>query len=837
MFAVLEQKSLKDFTLRSLDGDSHDPDPSNASIFVPAEIFSTAVDTAQVVAGNFLIEVKLGEPGGGSFCSSDPPSITLDPLVLIENPDEAIMVPAHEGGHAAIHPSPYKLKIPKSEVDKVASELGFASLRNGVLDAQVNTWIAESFPYTAKPTKDSYDRTFERGSTLSSPEVAGIRAQLGFYPRFGIYMSELLKRWHTGEFSEELPSRVRSVLRRTRGYLDQAIACIPEPQSRDVNEINGQARKTWDILAKKIWPFVKKLGELDLKVGSYKMMLDKFHHAETLLEAKREQIGVVNDPQAELDLAEEIEKLEEFLEPYRNISRETMEELSRERDREIMRQAERFERSQTLLQREIVEDAGVREELERKLSELSADNESPDQSDRGLADKEIEDASRELQLQEIRVRVKREKLEKGIESLSIDKGEPNIEATVIPDTEAIAEIIKGKMEGAGNLPLPWDYLSAGARKEIADLFQRQQESEQEQQEEEARKILEEFEDALGEPLKPKFDDQPLPTHGEQREAAALAAKQAEEDKEAEGRANAARQAREDKRRAEMSEWDKRHERLGEHVRNAYTRLRPHFVQNRNPYWELGAPVGTGRPHMPTLMQGKRDPAKKLEGWERLSVPENASYSFTIIIDCSESMGFEPPKYGAALDGAIMQIELLELLRVPYQVIAFNSPEINEDEELILGTEATLVKSFAQTMTPELKQNLCSHVLNPSGGTWEFAAIELGYAEILRNLQVFNFINIYSDGASSGPEFLAAQLKIIKKDRLAPIVCFGLGEETDFVTQYYGKNGFPNLLVEVTEGQRRAGYRPFPEVLCSTIEDMLRDPIKYFMNIGELNAAP
>ena len=101
-------------------------------IEISEEDWQTLKIIAQRVGGDFRMEVKLGEPGGGSFFNPEDGSITFDPLHIKENPEQAKFVAGHEGSHRAITPHPKffagitdrvernsRISFPKHSVHKV----------------------------------------------------------------------------------------------------------------------------------------------------------------------------------------------------------------------------------------------------------------------------------------------------------------------------------------------------------------------------------------------------------------------------------------------------------------------------------------------------------------------------------------------------------------------------------------------------------------------------------------------------------------------------------------------------------------------------------------------
>jgi len=157
------------------------------------------------VGGDFRMEVKLGEPGRGSFFNPEDGSITLDPLHIKENPELAKFVAAHEGSHRAISPSPKELGLSQEQIRKLYSQIGFGYLQNVIEDPAVNDWMRKRFPGLQEYTKKIYDDQFKEENAIlyavdpSSEEarrVKNFRITHGYWPKFIQYGSEIIRDWH-----------------------------------------------------------------------------------------------------------------------------------------------------------------------------------------------------------------------------------------------------------------------------------------------------------------------------------------------------------------------------------------------------------------------------------------------------------------------------------------------------------------------------------------------------------------------------------------------------------------------------------------------------------------
>jgi len=85
-------------------------------IEIPEKDWQILKIIAQRIGGDFRMEVKLGESGGGSFLNSEDNSITFDPLHIRDNIEQAKFVAGHEGSHRASTIYPKKLGLSQEEI-------------------------------------------------------------------------------------------------------------------------------------------------------------------------------------------------------------------------------------------------------------------------------------------------------------------------------------------------------------------------------------------------------------------------------------------------------------------------------------------------------------------------------------------------------------------------------------------------------------------------------------------------------------------------------------------------------------------------------------------------
>jgi len=201
------------------------------TIEVPEEEWRTLEIIAKRVGGDFGMEVKLGKPGGGSFFDPEDGSITFDPLDIKKSPNQAKFVAGHEGSHRAITPHPKELGLSLEKIRELYSQIGFGYFQNVIEDPAVNDWMKKRFPGLKEYVEKTYNEQFkEENAVLSTPEVQRMAAQLGYWPRFAQYGSEVIRDWHQKRFSKELDPAVEKALQRTIDYARESIRTIPDPQ-------------------------------------------------------------------------------------------------------------------------------------------------------------------------------------------------------------------------------------------------------------------------------------------------------------------------------------------------------------------------------------------------------------------------------------------------------------------------------------------------------------------------------------------------------------------------------------------------------------------------------
>lgn len=288
---------------------------------------------ARKVGGDFGMEVKMGKPGEASRFVAADSTIFLDPVDVIDSPQQALFVAGHEGAHRAITPSPRELGLPGETVDALCRQVGFMALQNFIEDPAVNDWMVGRYPGMEKTVLDVYD-DFAVSDTEGAftPEVRELTQKIGYIPRFAKYGFQVIRRWHTGQTGIVLDPDVKLALERTMDSVDESIASIPDPESSEHPRILAAARKRFEINTNRVWPEYKKLVEKDIRTEAARQMLIATLAAAETLGRKREELEEAErrgNKQRQEQLAQEIEQLEKQLKPLDDLPREVREELER----------------------------------------------------------------------------------------------------------------------------------------------------------------------------------------------------------------------------------------------------------------------------------------------------------------------------------------------------------------------------------------------------------------------------------------------------------------------------------------------------------------------------
>lgn len=282
-------------------------EPDDPRNLIPFETLSELQIIAQRIGGDFDMSVEIGKAGGGSYFDTVKCKITLDPLHILKDPGMARFVAFHEGSHRAITLSPEELGLSEEQIESLYKQIGFGYIQNVIEDGGVNDWGVNTAPGMEEDTRNVYDKQFaDPKAILSSPEVVKVAQQLGYWPRFAQFGSEILRDWHAwrkeigsakklpkgekGRFAPDLDPAVEEALNKALDHAHEAISAIPSAGSRDPDEIKLKHQKRFKICAERVFKEAKKLVALDLDTEMNRQTLNDIMQKLQELQELQEQM-------------------------------------------------------------------------------------------------------------------------------------------------------------------------------------------------------------------------------------------------------------------------------------------------------------------------------------------------------------------------------------------------------------------------------------------------------------------------------------------------------------------------------------------------------------------
>jgi uncharacterized protein YegL len=755
-------------------------------IDIPREDWESIEIIAKRVGGDFGMEVKLGNPGEGSFFDLETCSITFDPLHIKENLEQAKFVAGHEGAHRAITPGPKEMGLSLEKIRELYSQIGFGYIQNAIEDPAVNDWMRKRFPGLEPYITNVYDEQLkEENVVLSTPEVQRIALRLGYWPRFAQYGSEVIRDWHQKRFSEKLDLAVKI-------KLDQ-----------DRKEIVDIARRRFKNNTEWIWPEVKKLVEMDLHTEEQRQMLQEFRQKQKELEQKRkemEQAQKEGNQQKQKELQKEIEELEKELDPFNGLSEDVKKELQEQIDKAIKEIAEKLDKEIEEKQKQEKETKQKQEELDKEIKDL-------EEKAKSAIDKEKEELKNRIQ-------------EKKAEKLSQAMKQKQVEQELKDIQDALTDFQDGKQ-----IPYPIDKLSQETKQELEKLFNKLPKEKQKELRDKAEKQLEDFEDALNKELEGKLNKDKPESHKERREREKAERKAAQRSREAKEEMEKLEKELERIRKEKMNEYEKIRSEVAVLIDDLYYRLRKILIPEEYGGEELGWPSGKEL-DITRAMQAEKDILQREKMWIRETAPEKKDYRFLHLVDVSGSMSGE--KIEETLKGLIVAVEAID------RIENLNSENLTIHQEVTAFSNDVLpspLKKFKERFSKETENNLLALPKLVDGGTNTYAGILKALEDLKNNLgETSNFLLIFSDGE---PNYdIREQLKEILKNKdgrkgiKVGLIWLGESEsEADLqnLVQEYGYDfGIVMSAVKPSDPEEKN----FAEKLSDLLEDILKNPEKY-----------
>lgn len=782
------------------------------TVEIPKEDWQTLETIAKRVGGDFGMEIKLGEPGKGSFFNPEDTSITLDPLYIKEKPEQAKFIAGHEGSHRAITPSPKEIGLSPDQIKKYYSQIGFGYLQNVIEDPAVNDWMRRRFPGLNKNTKEMYDEQLkEENAVLSTPEVQQIAARLGYWPKFSHYGSEVIRDWHQKKFSKKLDPAVEKALKRTVKLARESIEIIPDPdeQARDRKKIIETGRKRFENNTNYIWPEVKKLVEMDLHTEEQRQMLNDFRQKQKELEQKQqemEQAKSEGDSQKADDLQKEIDGLKRELDDFNQMPEKARNELEEQIDKAIKEAAEQMNKEIENRQKQAEEAVQKQEELEKEIKDL-------ERQSKGASSKEKENLKKQIEQK------KGEKAEQAMKQKQAQK-----------DLEDVLKNMEDMEDGNCGVPFPIDKLSEETKKEIEKLFKNLPSQKQKEARGKAEQALEDFEDALNKAMEGKLNEDNPENHKERKEKEKAERQAAQKSREAKEDTKRMERELERIRKEKMTPYEKARSEVLPLIDDLYYRLRKILKPEEYGGEELDWPSGKGL-DITRAMQAEKDPNQWNKAWIRESAPEKKDYRFWHLVDLSGSMRGEKIqetfKGFIAVGEAIDRIENLnsDTLTVHQGVTGFHDrvfPFKDMNERLSKEIEDKLA-------TMEERTN------DSDAGTNTYAGTIKALEKLEQNLgESGNYLLTFSDGEPNSDirEKLKETLKQGKEKRKklnikVGLIWLGESEDEEKLQELVEEYGYDfGMVMPAVNPKSKEKEKNFAEKLADLMEDLVKEPDKY-----------
>lgn len=737
---------------------------------------------AKNIAQDAKLEVSLGKPGTGSVCQYGGPSglrfnrvkrtIVIDPLHLLDEGNKFII--AHEGMHAYVTRSPFDHYVRRAlkkccDPEALYAEIGFASLLNFMEDCGGNDWLTTNYPAFEEGEQKLYNRMLHaENPELHTPESKAVTAILGFYPRFAQFGSELMKRWHTGAYSTTLNPAVEEALSAQQANADAFIAAFPQSQTSTDGERDALFCKRFLIAANKIMPTLRKLIDKDKAQAALQQLANQ--------QAASGQPGQPDGQQTQQGGRQSQpgqQQSDGAPSPGSGGASGASAgsfELSPGTKAEIDRKtAEHRER--------------LREQLNDQLDELEKHLGLQGGDPKTGAEAQSKDPSQRIK-----------DLQKAIDERF--DGQEDVDAKA--DADRYLNSLKELNESIDSQSVPIEQLSPEAQQELQEIYDGLSQGERRLLEEKAEQLLKEVEDAIREGLEGKTQQDPAPTHRQQKQAKEEAKRAATVREQIEDDIKRA----EEERRSRLSEWDAAREDVGAFITRLHSRLE-RVLRPAVPEWETGH--STGNKITPaTAMQAKADPRLRGSIWEQRSMPIERSFVFSLLVDNSGSMSMGiPEKYLHARRCAVLLSEVLTRLQVPFEISIFSN-----------GSE--VLKHFDKKPKKEEKNQIAAAINGNGGGTEDYRAIQQCVSTLAVRGEENKFLIVLTDGESSEPTELNKALKTALQSNIR-VVGLGVGGETRDVDKYYplGRGG---LTLDPKDKENELG-----SYFAKLLEEILKNP--------------
>ena len=794
---------------------------------IDQSVLAQRLEHLQVIAKNVALdaalEVKLGTAGGGSYCaygrggspvalSSKDRSITIDPHHLLDPRGEFIV--GHEGMHAHVTFSPFNpeiipaLKRIGCSPEDLHKEIGLGALLNYLEDCGGNSWLMNAYPGLKESAKSLYDEMLrQENPTMSTPEVNAIAAQLGSFPKFAQFGSEVMKKWWTGEYSRNVDPDVAAALKKHEKDVTRYLQDFSAGQTTDLQQRQIDWVGRYLTAVKDIYPTIKELVDKDI------------------------------DKAAQQQLANQMQKAEEYprqpqQEPQQQQGQGQQNQQGQGQQNQ-QGQGQQGNASQPGGSRSSSGDqssddargtpsgggAGgqFNKQLQDEINNRAAHHQDKLRRDLG---KELDKMDREIN---------QRGGEKGREGDNASSGRPPSEQELSQKIEQLKDAIKKNLDGddAGEQraqrerqletleklneeikkqSAPLDTLSQQAQEAIKEAFKDLTAQEREALRKKAKELLEDFEDKVRDSQESTLEDPQAPKHADQRKALEIEQRKAQLDTKLDDDIKEMEKARLDS----LGEWDRARESIAQQVSTLYTRLE-RILRPTVPEWDEGHPSGS-RVNPVAVMQAEADRKLITKIWERKTLPVEKSFRFSLLVDISGSMD-DGKKYVHSQACAVLMSEVLTRLNVPFEISVFNN-------------DTQVVKPYDVKKPKKEEKNRIAEALVATGGnTVDYDAVDERATALATHSEENRFLVVITDGGSSNPEALKSALKRALADNIR-VIGIGIGAETTDVDKYYpiGRGG-----LTVDPKDKENGLTPYFGKLLEKIlinpEGFLREALR------------
>lgn len=738
-------------------------------------------------------------------------SVTFNPLFIRENPRKAKRIAAHEGAHRAISRGYHEIGLSNELIQKLQSSdyIGFHSFYNiGLEDPRVNNWDTEKFPGLIELNKEFYDEMLKKENVpLIAPEVNLLISKLGRYPRYAEAASELLRFWHTGNYSKKLKPEIQKCLQRIQKSATEYQTTIP-PTDRGLkeSEVIEKAQKCFELYHNYIWPEVKKLVEMDLHTEEQRQMLNEFRQMQKELEQKTKELEEAQrqgESQRAEELQKEIDRLKKELDPFNKLPENIKKELQEQIDKAIQEAVKQLNEEIEEKQKRIQEADQKQKELEKKIEDLEEKAKSASGKEKEELEKEIAE----------------KRAEKLVEEMKQKQAEQ--------DLKQIRDAMEDVQSGEAGMPYSEDKLSEKTKEEIEKLFKNLPSQKRKELREKAEKELEDFEDAINKEMEGKLNEDKPESHKERRERERQEREAARISEEAKIEKERIEKELERIRREKMTPYERARAEVMNLIDDLYYRLRRILKPEEYGEEEPGYPFGK-YPEMRRIMQAEKDVTQKLKAWIRETKPGLKDYRFWHLIDLSGSM--KGKKIEETFKGFIVVSEALDRLE-------YLSSETLKIHQGITGFHNKIFpfKDSKERLNKEIRDKLATipeRTKDSSAGTNTYFATLFALEKLKQDLgKAGNFLLTFSDGEPNYDirDELKKLLRESKKERERLNLKVGLiwlgeiGNEKE-LQELVNEYGYDFGLVMPTVRPEKG--KTFAQALGELLEDIVKNPGKY-----------